>query len=66
MNLGTLEELEKTMGHVKSRQPQIKFNRSKRSLFTDEVIKQKRNSPSPGQYNADESKVYKVMAKARR
>lgn len=66
-NNSTFEELEKSTNMVKASQPKIVFTKSKRLLFTDDIIKAKKNSPSPDHYKSiDDSKIYKIMAKNRR
>lgn len=63
----SLEDLDKTFEMVKTSQPKMKFSKSKRILFTDDIIKMHGKSPSPDTYKTiDESKIYKVMAKSRR
>ena len=58
--------MDRTMEIIKASQPNVKFSKTKRILFTDEIIKAKKGCPPPGQYTVNDSKIYKVMAKSRR
>ena len=66
-NPATYTEIEKGVPLVKTNSPKFKFSKSKRNFFTDDAQKRKSVNPSPDRYNSiDESKIYKVMAKARK
>jgi len=60
-------ELEKALNLVKTNSPKFRFPKGRRTMFTDDIEKNKSKSPSPDAYKSiDESKIYKVMAKNRR
>jgi len=66
-NKSSMEQLDKTMNLLKTSLPNVKFSKSPRVLFTDEIIKKKRLSPSPCQYSTvDDSRITKIMARPRR
>ena len=63
----TYTEIEKAVPLIKTNSPRLKFPKVKRTFFTDDAIKKSSTNPSPDRYSSiDESRIHKILAKARR